>query len=83
MKKAEWSAALVAIALCAYSPGAEAQSLYHSPRVAQSRCPHDTFVWLNLASRIFHFRGHFEIRPQRQKFGVLASPGPCRSDPRR
>lgn len=46
------------VAMAGIVPAFAAQlNLYRSPANAQRHCPHDTVVWLNLPSGIFHFKG--------------------------
>lgn len=50
----------LAILLLAGAPAIEAAnslSLYTSADQAQQHCPHDTVVWLNLPTRVYHFKG--------------------------
>ena len=58
MRVAQTLLLCAAVAMAGIAPGFAAQlNLYRSPANAQRHCPHDTVVWLNLPSGIFHFKG--------------------------
>jgi hypothetical protein len=56
MKSSTSFAIIFAISIAWASPGA-AQAQFPTEQQAQTHCLHDTVVWLNLPSGIYHFKG--------------------------
>jgi len=48
---------LALIASCLYSAAAFALEQFSTEAAAQQHCPHDTVVWLNLPTMIWHYKG--------------------------
>ncbi len=58
--RAVLTSAVLAILLIVETPAVQAAislSLYTSQEQAQQHCPHDTVVWLNLPTRVYHLQG--------------------------
>lgn len=58
--RAVLASAVLAILLLVGTPAVQAassSSLYTSEDQAQAHCPHDSIVWLNLPTRVYHFQG--------------------------
>ena len=48
---------LALIASCLYSAAAFALEQFSTEAAARQHCPHDTVVWLNLPTMIWHYKG--------------------------
>jgi len=48
---------LALIASCLYAATALALEQFNTEAAAQQHCPHDTVVWLNLPTMIWHYKG--------------------------